>query len=243
MFGMRRMSAACLCVLVAAAVVTADVNLELRPVQTYYRVGESVHIGLYAVSDSASNQPMSAMDVILTWDPSALLLVGVINNGPYAWLNSTFFPDSGGDGLNNTFNDGDAKYTALAQFGNPAQATPAGLLVTTLHFQAVGPSPQADVNMPATMGNFSLTAVYGHPDVASQVTGQLIPGSLVVCIAAADGDMNEDGDIDARDVQFFNDALFSLSPVAAQICHGDFDNDDTVDFDDIQEFVDALLSE
>lgn len=227
--------------LAAQEAVRAEINLELRPIQTQARADASFDIGLYAVSDNASNQPLSAMDVILEWDPSVLQLIGRVNNGPYSWFMSAFTNDSGADGLNNTFDDGDAYYTALAQFGTPAQATPAGLLVTTLQFTALAPSPESTVSMPLNSGTFSQTAVYGYPNVAQIVTGLRVSATFVVCGAAADGDLNQDGAVNGLDVQVFHDAMFSESHLDAHICHGDFNNDGSVDHNDINDFVVALL--
>lgn len=230
-------------ILFCSAGLQAAIDLELRPVQSYLRVGDTLHVGLYARSDSASNQAISAMDVLLLWDANTLQLTGVLNNGPYVWLSSTFFNDSGADGLNTSFADGDAKYTALAQFGNPAQATPAGLLVTTLVFQTISPSADCEIDMPPALGSVSITAVYGHPNVAQNVTGARIPASLVVCDAVADGDMNLDGYIDGNDVPAFVEAVFSESPTAMEICHGDFSEDASIDIEDVAPFVLALLNE
>jgi hypothetical protein len=74
------------------------------------------------------------MDIILLWDPDVITLVGVVDNGPYDWLTSGFTDDSVFDGLNDTFLDGNALYTAYAQLGVPAWAPPEGLLVTTFQF-------------------------------------------------------------------------------------------------------------
>ncbi len=235
-------AAAYILLMFCQAELRAAIDLELRPVQSYVRVGDTLNVGLYARSDSASNQAISAMDVLLLWDASSLQLTGVLNNGPYAWLNSMFFNDSGADGLNTSFADGDAKYTALAQFGIPAQATPSGLLVTTFVFEVTSPSAESEIDIPSALGSVSITAVYGHPNVAQDVTGARLSASIVICGAFADGDMNQDGLVDGRDLPAFVEAVFRESPTASDVCHGDFSGDSAVDLEDVESFVLALLN-
>ncbi|HPF40066.1 MAG TPA: endonuclease [Phycisphaerae bacterium] len=57
----------------------------------------------------------------------------------------------------------------------------------------------------------------------------------------ADGDINEDGFVDGRDIQEFATALTGGSPSAAALCHGDFDNQNGVDNADIAPMINALL--
>jgi hypothetical protein len=71
----------------------ANINLELRPV-----AGPCGNLNpefdLYAVSDSEANQSLSAMAVILAWDPTVLALLG-INTGvqyPYQGQRVTLAP-------------------------------------------------------------------------------------------------------------------------------------------------------
>ncbi|MCA9257022.1 MAG: hypothetical protein KDA33_15340, partial [Phycisphaerales bacterium] len=57
----------------------------------------------------------------------------------------------------------------------------------------------------------------------------------------ADGDINEDGLVDGRDIQAFATALTGGSPSAAALCHGDFDNQNGVDNADIAPMINALI--
>lgn len=230
------------CVVFAALPAAGAINLEWRPAQQTVRPGDTVDIGLYAVSDNAGNQPISAMDVLLEWDASTLQLVGVVNNGPYAWFQSGFFSDSSLDGINNTFADGDAKYTALAQFVTPASATPAGLLVTTVRFQALAGTPGNIVSIPLTLGPSSETAVYGTAFPGQDVTGTRGSAEIVVCFAPADGDLNEDGSPDGLDIQDFVQAVLDTSTASVDVCHADFDDDGMIDLGDLDGFIDAVLN-
>jgi len=179
-----QMMAASALALSAAAVAFGLVNLELRPVQAQVNVGDVVEIGLYAVSDSGTNEVVRALQVILQWDPTCLTLdegQPLINNGPYAWLMSGFYPDSGADGLNNTWADGNAYYQAVGNFQSVAYATPAGLLVTTFRFNAQRSTPATPVTIPPAMGLHTRSQVFGA-GVGEDVTGTL--GSTAITIGS-----------------------------------------------------------
>lgn len=163
-----------------AAPVLASVNLELRPAQPRYEPGQIVELGLFAVADGDTPEPVRGMQVILAWDPDYLLLDAAqpnVNNGPYAWLMSGFFPDSAADGLNNTWADGNAYYQAVGNFTSLAYATPAGLLVTTFRLHALGYVSFTEISMPPEYGLYTETEVYGA-DVGEVVTGELVPGHV-----------------------------------------------------------------
>lgn len=229
------------CLMFASTAAPGAINLEWRAAQQIARPGDIVDVGLYAVSDNGVNQSFYSMDVLLQWDPATLQLQGVVNNGPFPWLFSTFFPDSQLDGLNNTFADGDAKYTAAAQFLAPASATPAGLLVTTFRFQALAGTPSNIVSIPLALGQSSQTAVYGTAFPGQNVTGTRGSAEVVICFAAADGDMNEDGFTDGLDIQVFTQAVLDLSTASVNVCHADFDDDGVIDLGDLDGFIDAVL--
>ena len=89
----------------------ANVNLEWRPAAQTVHVGDTVHVGLYALSDDDTDQPFLAVQVIMVWNPADLLGVTQVNSGPFPWPASGFPDDSAGDGLNLTGLDGDAYYT------------------------------------------------------------------------------------------------------------------------------------
>lgn len=157
----------------------ALINLDLRPDLQNVNVGATVSLGLYAVSDSAVNQSIGAMDVIVTWDPTKLNPISFTNAGNgYSWLSSSF---PGSSPLNTSLSDGNARWTAFAQFGNPAFATPAGLLVTTFQFQAIAlTATPTVVAIPRSLSP-DLTVVYDGVTPNLDVTGTLDnnPGALV----------------------------------------------------------------
>jgi hypothetical protein len=162
----------------------ANIDLEWRPETQTVLVGSTVSIGLYAVSDDPdSSQSIAAMDVILNWDPDFLMLVGNVDNGPYDWSFSGFQDDSGLDGLNDTWLDGDALYTAHAQLGgDPAWATPEGLLVTTFQFTALAETSATILSIPESAGQYTETAVYDGFIPGLDVHGEL--GTAMVTIVS-----------------------------------------------------------
>jgi hypothetical protein len=226
----------------------ANINLELRPIPEPCAT-RTLAIGLYAVSDSEESQSTAAMDVILRWDPAVLTLQGTDPSGtyPYAWMFSGFMDDTALDGLNVTWSDGDALYTALAPFGNPpAWAPPEGLLVTRFLFRKVhvGTSTTLwiDEGAPNPPYMYARTVVYDGFIPAYDVTGTL--GSTAV-IPAATGDMNCDGAINNFDINPFVLALTNPAAYYAQhpdcnLMNGDCNCDGAVNNFDINPFVSLL---
>jgi len=187
---MRQIGLALGLVFVIQPALRANINLELRGMPASVCAGQVVNLGLYAVSDDAGNQSMGGAEVLLVWDAAQLKLVGHVDNGPYAWLGSFFPNDSQGDGLNAPFtgpnpfvpeNDGDAIYSVFSQFtpNPPAEATPAGLLITTLQFRAVGPGV-GTITVPASYAANSQTRIVDGEEAGVIVTGALPSTSVDV---------------------------------------------------------------
>ncbi len=162
---------------------SAAINLEWRPALISVPVGTSFSVGLYAVSDDASNQSMASVDAILDWSPAFVKLTGVTNNSPYAWISSNFPNDCGLDGLNAnpvcpsysglTANDGSAYYRSLRNFSNPAFATPGGLLVATFNFDALAETSSTMLDLPGAEGSFTRSYVVDGFTAGLEVTGGL----------------------------------------------------------------------
>ena len=225
--------------LLSAFVSSADalINLEWRPDTQTVLVGATVEIGLYAVSDDPEmDQYILAMDVILNWDPDSLELVGVDNNGPYAWLFSGF-PVGDVDGLNDTFADGDALYTALGQLGAGAWATPEGLLVTTFQFTALAETPGTTITILEDAGSYTHTAIWGSP--GQDVHGTLGNATMTILAEPPPGDCDQDLDVDLEDYATFHDCLDGPNgePLAPECQCADLDEDDDVDLADFQGFA------
>jgi hypothetical protein len=69
--------------------------------------------------------------------------------------------------------DGDAKYTALANPGVPAVASPEGLPVTTFRFIALTQIELTQLVIEPTLGKYSTTTVFGADYPNQVVTGEL----------------------------------------------------------------------
>jgi hypothetical protein len=141
------------------------------------------------------------MDVILAWTPGFLDLVGTVDDGPYGWIFSGFANDSGLDGLNDTFADGLAFYSAFAQFRNPAQATPDGLLVATFQFTALQETSDTVLTILAEFGQYTHTAVYDETP-GNDVHGMLGSATVMIMAPCPDATIADawprNGTVDAR---------------------------------------------
>jgi len=165
-----------LAVVVAPSATLADeilINLEWRPASQMVWVGDMVNVGLYAVVDQGT-QLFRALDMVFTWEPDYLGLLGLDDTGD---LWSSGFPTYGDHGLNETDppQDGDGYYRAFAQAGEPIEITTAGFLLTTFVFSAVAPTPETLVDIPPSGGTPPPleTTVWGGPGANTDVTGTL----------------------------------------------------------------------
>jgi hypothetical protein len=163
-----------------AVPVSASVDLEWRPGSQIVHVGDTVRLGLYAVSDSGAPWAMAAMDVIVFHTPDYLRFLGISSQGaPYDWLTDGFF-SSAPENLNKNLYDGQMMYTAWSQLGMPAHATPAGLLVTTFEFSAQAAVGRTYVTIPLTYGSSARTRVLDGTVPNLDVTGQLGSARLMI---------------------------------------------------------------
>ncbi len=177
-----------LCVLLCAPGARGDgddpnlIDLEWRPAAQTVLVGTTVEIGLYAAfvdEGGYTDGSISAMDVLLDWDPDYLSLLGNNTTGAYPWMSSTFPNDE----LNDDWLDGDAYYRAFAYLGTPAYATEDGLLVTTIQFEALAETSETTLSIPLYPprgydGRVSQTSVFDGEIPGLDVHGAL--GSALV---------------------------------------------------------------
>lgn len=179
--------------LIASRTVDAAINLELRPAFQSVLLGDPASLQLFAVSDSAINQPISALQVILNWDITYVQLTGD-NMAGSGFLTGS--PRFGPDlyGLNTSLADGDAIWVGFAPLGNPVQATPVGTLVTTFNFSSHALTDGTPISIVPTGGiNNGETAVYGSIpalNVVGTLSGAVVqvvpgPGALVALMAGA----------------------------------------------------------
>ncbi len=161
----------------------ANIDLEFRPPGQTASVGDTVNIGLYAVSDDETDQLLAAAQVIISWDPSYLQLLGNDDTGAVPLLSSGF-PSNDPFNLNEVVppQDGDGLYVAFALLGNPVPATPEGVLLTTFQFLALADTPQTPVDILESGGDpAGETIVFDGTVPNLDVTGTLI-GSVVEII-------------------------------------------------------------
>ncbi len=174
----------------------ALVDLEWRPPSQTVTNGTVFDVDIYAVSDDATDQSVGIVQLVFTWDSTAIELVGHVDSSPYAWQFIGFLNDASVDGLNAPYgtvpgNDGDAMLTAAAPIvGAPASATPAGLLVGTLQFRAIDTTTDTPIVIEAVIGS-TTTLVMDARANGNFVTGVLGPPSLVTSTCAADIDCDD----------------------------------------------------
>ncbi len=155
------------------------VDLVFRPARQTVRVGDTVQIGLYAVSRDEEGRELGVTDIeaTLLWDPTALGPITRSCNGPYAWL-FCGFPAAGGGAdlgrLNKDFDDGDAQFLAVRQLplNPPFFATADGRLVASFLFEALRETPSTIVEMPPMFGE-NHTRIFHAFIAAKEITGEL----------------------------------------------------------------------
>ena len=160
---------------IAPQAASAAIMLELRPANQVVNVGDPADLGLYAVSDSSSNQLLSAADVIFSWDPAYLGLLGVDNTGAATGLISGFPVIDPWGNINdaNPPTTGTGYYSFYAMLGSPVAATPSGTLLTTFVIDALAPTALTQFSILASGPGGSASAVYDGTNPNTPVTGSL----------------------------------------------------------------------
>ncbi len=184
------------------------VDLEWVPVADFLQVGQVFEVRLNARTSLSTNQAISGIDAIISWDSSALKLLGRSASGAAPWIQSGFIPDahnlnediSPNDGVPD--NDGDAFFQAFSG-GNAVVVPAAGVRVTTLRFEALagildGPTILSILDS-FTNGTGTAVSVVLANEIGVVVTGELGSVALHVCSAGA-GDADGDGVDDCHDL-------------------------------------------
>lgn len=178
----RLVWAACGAVLGACPALSA-IDLELRPADNPWLVGDTVAVGLYAVSDDPGQvQTFSALRLVFGWEPGYLDLIGLDQTGAVP-LQASMFPAGDMWGLNEQLppQDGDGLYQASAPLGMPIETTSAGVLVTTLLFEASARISATLVDaLPAGGDPLINTAVIDGLVPGLDVTGTLTGATIVI---------------------------------------------------------------
>lgn len=229
---MNRVSAIVFAGLVAASSASATtVNLEFRKAAQSVCVGDTVRIGLYAVSSDASTPVLAAIDLVFSWNPAYLDLQGIDGTGATT-LFASFFPPSDPFGLNEVVppQDGSGLYSAYGPLGTPVPATPAGTLITTFVFTAVANSPSETLVKIEMCGGSPMicTNVWSGVDPGTAITGTLDFARVGVGYQICPGDIDDDLDVDLTDLSLLLSVYGSVGSNPA-----DLDCDDDVDLTDL----------
>ena len=217
------------CILATSGLATspaaANINLEFRPAGQTVSVGDTVSVGLYAVSDDKTDQFMAAAQVILAWDPEFLQLLGNDDTGAVPLLSSSF-PANDPFNLNEQVppQDGDGIYIAFAPLGNPVAATPSGTLLTTFLFKAVAETFSTPVDILEFGGNpVGETIVFDATVPNLDVTGSLTGATVHVAGTSCPADLDHDDSVGILDLLALL-AAWGTNPGGPP----DFDGDGTV---------------
>lgn len=155
------------------------VNVELRPELSTIDIGQLARIGIWLATNNGANHVVSAVDIMFGWNPDLLHFTGIDNAGGSSLLFSGLPPISPNEAIPPA--DGDGYYNALALFGLPITATPAGTLLTTLQFTAVTATIGTDVLVLPTAGSPSIPTVVWDGTIPNyNVTGWLGSAHVVV---------------------------------------------------------------
>lgn len=170
--------AACLLMLELLLAGACQVDMRLEPAEQVALAGETISVDL--VVSSGLPKTITAIDAIVTWDPTRLTLIGaaLADFPPFV---SGFLPDP--DGINDSVSDGEALYTALAPLTTPASVPP-DLHVVTFEFMVL---TSACVELTPSVGTFGSTRVIG-PVPGVEITGA-IDGPVNVEVPTAWADL------------------------------------------------------
>jgi len=223
-------------VLLAATTPTlANVDVEFRAVEGTVAVGETANLGLYLVSDDQTDQLVSAAQIVFTWEPQYLQLLGLDYTGAVPLMGSSF-PSF--KPLNEVVppQDGNGVYIALAMLGNPIVATPDGALLVTFQFEALQETSGTLVDIVASIDGYpEMTYVYDGTIPNYPVTGSLTGDMIVVGEGGAEtcrSDIDGDGEVGVAD---FLDILAAWG--AAGSSAADIDGDGLVGVGDFLQLL------
>lgn len=218
---------------VAADDELVDLEFRLLPGACHYRFfpGDEVRVGLYAVSPTDNTHYFGAADVVFSWEPDYLMLMGLYDGGGPDLLYSGF-PAGDPYNLNESVPpaDGDGLYSAWGQFGSPVPATPEGTLLTTFVFEAVDVVDATPVDILVSGGDpVGYTTVF-HAEIPNYpITGELT-GTTVDVRRDCPADVTDDDQVDIDDVFAI---LANWGDCPQGPCPWDVNCDDGVDIDDI----------
>jgi hypothetical protein len=210
-------------------IAVGNINLELRTDAQIYTPSSVVDVELVAVSDSESDQLMSATQIVITWNNADLSLTAVDATG-LGWSLAGLIDDP--YGLNEAAlpEDGNAIFLGAAPPDAPIAATPAGRLMAVLQFTCVRETASTTIAVQAGGGApAGATAVYDSVLANQIVTGTR--GSVSFRIEDCIEDLDGDDSVDLDDLATLL-AHYGMTS-GATLADGDFDGDADVDLNDL----------
>ncbi len=199
----------------------AEVDLSLRPVEDFARVGETIAFELVATSTTGSDESIASLSVIVDWDADSLTFVDALPSPEASWMVLGILPDP--DGVNTFLDDGDAIVTGLAFPGSLVQASPEGTVISLLEFEGINRAASASILIPPQIGNFGETLVSEDP--GENKVGQL-NGSILPIAECGVPDSDFDGNTSLVEVSEFEDCFLGVDVMAEGLCACVFDLDD-----------------
>ena len=152
------------------------VQLSLSATPTEELRRNPIYVSLIATATTCQPQEVGSLDVVLTWDPTHMALTSIRDTGPYNWPIYGFPNDSALDGLNAPYdgtiaNDGDAYYSAAAEFLSGATVDSTGIVVATFEFTAIAGTSgtPTGINIEATIGDTDTMVLQAHTGI--DITG------------------------------------------------------------------------
>ena len=149
--------------LLMPALAPTDVDLTFVPLSQDVPPGCIAEVDVVLSADSPVF--VSAVDIILDWDPSKLQFIQAVPSAE-DWFVAAFLNDP--DGINNDVTDGSALFTALINPANPLLLPP-DATVATFIFQVID---DGVVTMLPNLG------VFGHTQVIGTLPGEILTGTL-----------------------------------------------------------------
>ncbi len=210
---MPRISSTAFALLAALWTVTGasadnQINLSLVPPAQPILVGQTIDVKLRATStsnDQLIGNTFVIIDSIIRWDPAQLEFMGMSTAGSVPLLNS-YLPSPASDytGVNELAvpKDGDALYTALANFGSPVAVSATGVQVTTFRFKVrtnFAGSSTIEIVPTLTIRSRADSVVYDGQVPGLDVIGDLVPAVITIAPPVF-GDLDGDRIVNGRDL-------------------------------------------
>lgn len=172
-----------------------DLALVVLPSSTV-TVGRSVVIDLIATSNTCSDETISGINAILTWNPNELSLTALLG-GDVTWTIVGFPDDSSLDGLNDPYsdvpgNDGDAFFEGFSGFGQIVQIATTGTVVARFEFETLTASTSTLISLAPQLGTFTQSRVIGTGEFQGiGITGSLNAANLTLIPCQLDQDCDD----------------------------------------------------